>query len=58
MEVMRQNMAAAEDIHSQVQAMFDEGILKAGNDGKFQAVIDPNESEHIRSTNAQASKMK
>ena len=52
MDIMRQNIAAAEDLHSQVQQMFDDGILKAGNDGKYQAVLDPNESEHIRSTNA------
>ena len=58
MEAMRQSIAAAEDVHSQVQQMFDEGILKAGINGKYQAVLDPNESEHIRSTNAQASKMR
>ena len=38
--------------------MFDDGILKQGASGRFEAVVDPNESEHIRSTNAQATKAK
>ena len=32
-----------------VQRMFDEGILKCGPDGNYQAVVDPAESEQIRS---------
>ena len=35
MDIMRQNISAAEDLHSQVQQMFDDGILKAGEDGKY-----------------------
>ena len=31
-----------------VQRMFDDGILKCGTDGRYQAVVDPAESEHIR----------
>ena len=36
--------------------MFDDGVLKQGTYGQIEAVVDPNESEYIRSTNAQASK--
>ena len=29
--------------------MFEEGILKIGVNGRYEAVVDPTESEHIRS---------
>lgn len=38
--------------------MFDEGVLKQGESGRFEAVVDPEESEFIKSNNAQATKMK
>ena len=36
--------------------MFDAGILKKDDQGRFQAVQDPAESEQIRSTHANATK--
>ena len=41
---------------SQVEEMFNNGILKHDENGHFQAVIDPNESEHIRSNIANQTK--
>ena len=38
--------------------MFEQGVLKQNKDGTYAAVTDPNESEIIKSTNAQASKAK
>ena len=35
MELMKHNMSVAEEIQSQVQQMFDDGILKAGINGKY-----------------------
>ena len=58
MDKMKHSLAMAENMHSQVESMFEEGLIKADNEGKYVAVRDPNESEHIRSTNAQASKVK
>jgi hypothetical protein len=41
---------------SQVEDMFNNGILKHDEHGRFQAVIDPNESEHIKSNMANQTK--
>ena len=36
--------------------MVDDGVIKQSEDGRFQAVQDPNESESIRSQRAEASR--
>ena len=41
---------------SQVEEMFNNGIHKHDVNGNFQAVMDPNESEHIKSNIANQSK--
>ena len=49
MAELRQQIAMAEQMHSQVQQMFDDGILKQGDDGSYQPVFDAEESERIKS---------
>ena len=36
-------------MYGQVQKMFDDGVLKAGEDGSYVPVVDPAESEYLRS---------
>ena len=43
-------------MRSQVAQMFDEGLLKQNDDGKYVAVTDPNESMAIRSEIANGTK--
>ena len=35
--------------NAQVQRMFDDGIIKQDNNGQYVPVMDPSESEYIRS---------
>ena len=43
-------------MRASVQQMFDDGVLKQSEDGKYEAVLDPSESENLRIQNAQASR--
>jgi hypothetical protein len=45
-------------MHGEVEQMFNEGILKRDEEGRYVAVTDPDESNHIRSSIASASKNK
>ena len=45
-------------MHGEVEQMFNEGILKRDEEGRYVAVTDPEESNHIRSSIASASKNK
>ena len=56
LNTMRENIANAEEMRSQVQQLFEDGLLKQNQDGKFEAVVDPAESDQIRSEYAQASR--
>ena len=56
MAQMKQQMAVAEDMRLQVQQLADDGFIKQGETGRLEPVLDPNESEYIRSNTAQATK--
>ena len=43
-------------MRSQVQGMFDDGLIKQQPTGQFAAVVDPAEQESIRSNRAAASR--
>ena len=43
-------------MHGQVQQMFNEGVIKQSEAGGFEAVMNPAESEHIKSVIAEQSK--
>ena len=43
-------------MRQQVQGMFDAGVIKQVDRGGFEAVMDPNEQESIRSQHAEQSK--
>ena len=43
-------------MRSQVQGMFDDGIIKQNPTGLFEAVVDPGEQESIRSSRADQSR--
>ena len=58
LNTMRENIANAEEMRSQVQQLFEDGLLKQNQDGKFEAVVDPAESDQIRSEYAQASRQR
>ena len=58
MNSLKQKLVTAEHMYSQVSGMFEDGVLKQGTGGHYEAVLDPNERESIRSTNAQATKAK
>ena len=47
-EFKKQNKLLEEQTKD-VQRMFEEGILKQNDEGQYQAVLDPAESEYIRS---------
>ena len=53
---LREQLGQAESTRQAVQQMFDEGVIKQTPDGRYQAVLDPEESEQLRSVQAQISK--
>ena len=53
---LQQQIGVAESIRSQVQQMFDDGVIRNTEGGRFEAVLDPNESEQIKSHLAEQSK--
>lgn len=53
---LQQQIAAANQMRQQVQGMFDAGVIKQVDGGGFEAVMDPNEQESIRSQQAEQSK--
>ena len=55
---LQQQIGETELVRQQVQQMVDQGIITQANNGQFQAVQDPSESEQIRSQRAEASKRK
>ena len=55
---LREQVGHAHEVHSQVQQMFNQGILKQNQSGNIEVVSDPNESEQIRSSLAEQSKVK
>jgi len=50
---LREQVGHAHEVHSQVQQMFNQGILKQNQSGNIEVVSDPNESEQIRSSLAE-----
>ena len=55
---MQQQLAQAGLMHNQAQQLFDGGLIKKGNDGKYIAVDDPEERSYIQSEVSKASKAK
>ena len=53
---LNQEIQDAKDMKTQVQGMFDDGIIRQNPTGQFEAVLDPAEQESIRSNRADPSK--
>ena len=49
MDQLKQSLAMAQHMHSQVQGMIDDGQIKHDDNNNLVAVNDPSESEHLRS---------
>ena len=58
LDLLRQEVAEANNIKDHVQQMFDDGVLTQDENGAFRAVIDPKEKEHLQEQMAYASKQK
>ena len=49
MNEMQEHLVQAHQMKDKVQNLVDNGIIKVAPNGNFQPVVDPAESEHIRS---------
>ena len=57
-QAMEYDVTTAMKVNAEVTKLFDEGLLKAGPDGKYQVVRDPVEEQRIKTEVQSASKKK
>lgn len=53
---LQQQIGVADNMRQQVQTMFNNGVIKHTADGGFEAVVDANEQESIKSQIAEQTK--